>query len=754
MKFIYSLLLFLLIAAPLPSDILETREIPTGVRPVGMGETFTGIADDSTAIRWNPAGLGQLKHSEISGMFASLYGSGAYNTYVSFAMPFQKINTIAVDWLYTGYNEEDEFTYDGVPELGYGEHFIYAAFARQVYKKIYAGASLKYYSINVNYDGENWASGQGFGADIGGLWRLNEQLTVGLTVKNILPLTVNYSKGKAQTILEPSLTVGAGYSPLKKLLIGLDLNDSAHLGAEYWIINLLAVRGGIIKGLTYENKDNFTFNLGAGLRYKFSQLDYAYSYNPDLIATHRVAATFAWGYHAYLVDVLTVSIKDMFASLYKVYAKENIVRVVVQNKTQKPLDASVGIYISGLMKSPTSRKQTLEPGKPTEVLLPVVFSDDVLEVRDDVTRAADIVVSYEYDDRLSEDVTPGNFILYNRNAFIWDDFDKIAGFVTPQDDRIKEFARASLQSIRSGRIKDEFISGNFYKALAIFNSFGTWGMTYIADPNRPYSSTAGNRAAIDYIQYPQESLKQKSGDCDDCVVLYSSALENVGVATALIDVPGHIFMMFDSGLTPEEAGKKLINEDMYVESAGKVWIPVETTMFGGNFFEAWKEAGQDLKQWSAEQSRTKEDILRVCYVQDAWTRYPSGSIPEDKFNVELKPDKIKNQMKEDYDKILNAQNREYGDLQNAYRKAPSDPVLNNKIGIYYARNGVYTLAERFFQESLKGNRNNIAAYNNLGNLYLMAGDRDNAIRQYQEGLKISPNDGELLANLERARNEK
>lgn len=40
-----------------------------GARALGMGGAFTAIADDATAVSWNPAGLAQLDKPEISGVF-------------------------------------------------------------------------------------------------------------------------------------------------------------------------------------------------------------------------------------------------------------------------------------------------------------------------------------------------------------------------------------------------------------------------------------------------------------------------------------------------------------------------------------------------------------------------------------------------------------------------------------------------------------------------------------------------------------
>src|SRR5438034_445996 len=46
----------------------EFLRVGMGARPAALGENFTGLADDVTTAVWNPAGLGQLDHVEISGM--------------------------------------------------------------------------------------------------------------------------------------------------------------------------------------------------------------------------------------------------------------------------------------------------------------------------------------------------------------------------------------------------------------------------------------------------------------------------------------------------------------------------------------------------------------------------------------------------------------------------------------------------------------------------------------------------------------
>jgi len=43
-------------------------KLGVGVRPVGMGEANAALSDDVNAIWWNPAGLCQVEHREITAM--------------------------------------------------------------------------------------------------------------------------------------------------------------------------------------------------------------------------------------------------------------------------------------------------------------------------------------------------------------------------------------------------------------------------------------------------------------------------------------------------------------------------------------------------------------------------------------------------------------------------------------------------------------------------------------------------------------
>lgn len=71
--------------------------IGAGARSLGMGGAFSAVADDGSAIYWNPAGIAQIRNSEISAMHAFLYsGLAAYDN-LSYCQPLPNGVTIGLN---------------------------------------------------------------------------------------------------------------------------------------------------------------------------------------------------------------------------------------------------------------------------------------------------------------------------------------------------------------------------------------------------------------------------------------------------------------------------------------------------------------------------------------------------------------------------------------------------------------------------------------------------------------------------------
>ncbi|MDD3051546.1 MAG: hypothetical protein PHR06_10415 [Candidatus Cloacimonetes bacterium] len=76
----------------------DFMEIGAGVKALSIGGAFSSIADDGTAIYWNPAGISQLKRPEISAMRAFLYKNLATYDNITYCQPLPNQVTLGISW--------------------------------------------------------------------------------------------------------------------------------------------------------------------------------------------------------------------------------------------------------------------------------------------------------------------------------------------------------------------------------------------------------------------------------------------------------------------------------------------------------------------------------------------------------------------------------------------------------------------------------------------------------------------------------
>lgn len=272
-----------------------------GARSLGLGKTFVGIADDASAVYWNPAGLAQLKQKELVALQNKLYVDTDYS-FLAFATPL-KIGTVGIGLVNlnsTGFQLRDEYNY-ALGEGGVNESAALVSFAKQFTinrKQLAIGATAKIVKQNVDSRKDT-----GYGVDIG-LLSNHKNLNLGFALQNIIAPRI-LLKNK-EDIYPLSVTLGIGYKALQdKLLLTMDINKTEnrslkfHLGSEYVIANLFALRAGI---------DETAAAVGAGVKWRNYALDYAFAYhdawkaNEDLGASHRFGLTVKWGKQKQMTD--------------------------------------------------------------------------------------------------------------------------------------------------------------------------------------------------------------------------------------------------------------------------------------------------------------------------------------------------------------------------------------------------------------------------------------------------------------------
>ena len=142
--------------------------------------------------------------------------------------------------------------------------------------------------------------------------------------------------------------------------------------------------------------------------------------------------------------------------------------------------------------------------------------------------------------------------VYERHAMAWDQKDKLGAFVTPKDPPVADFTRIVIRPYVEAYPN---LHPSLVFARAIYDGLGVLGLKYIIDPTSPFQQFSESAASVDYLQYPRDTLARKSGDCDDLSVLFAASLENIGIGSAFIDVPGHVFIMFNTGVKEKDKSR-------------------------------------------------------------------------------------------------------------------------------------------------------------------------------------------------------
>ncbi|MEK6536683.1 MAG: tetratricopeptide repeat protein, partial [Actinomycetota bacterium] len=257
----------------------------------------------------------------------------------------------------------------------------------------------------------------------------------------------------------------------------------------------------------------------------------------------------------------------------------------------------------------------------------------------------------------------------------------------------------------------------------------------------PYSAIKSTETVVlDTVQFPRNTLQLKSGDCDDLTALFASIFEASGLHVALLDFPGHIALMFDTGET--DANAVGVPEDYLIKYNNTLWVGVETTMVGKSF--------QNPILHVADLYRKMDKEVRVIDVRTAWGEFEPVTLPEtesDKYASAGLSGRVKGAI----DSLMAAR---YDYLKKYYarilQEVPGDVETNLSLGILHAQYKKYDAAAGCFEKALEKEPFNAGALNNLGNLSFTDGKYDEAKDYYFKASKADPFDGNIWLNLARA----
>jgi Type IX secretion system protein PorV len=269
-------------------------KLGVGARAVAMGEAYSAVADDATALYWNPAALRQVEKNSISLMHAAYLESSNFD-YGAFVHSGEKSSFgVGVQYMTAGNLTGRDDT--GVETGGFEptDLAISLGYARNIGGGA-IGLSAKFIQSKIIDSSETGA------IDVGILTPrfFNEKVRFGLTAANIGG-TLKYAE-KSES-LPMIFKIGSGLQATKNWIIGADLgfprDNEAYgaIGTEYLIRVAndvsIAPRAGF-NTRTTSDVDGFTgASFGAGFNLKKISFDYGFVPFGDIGSTHRISVSF------------------------------------------------------------------------------------------------------------------------------------------------------------------------------------------------------------------------------------------------------------------------------------------------------------------------------------------------------------------------------------------------------------------------------------------------------------------------------
>lgn len=441
--------------------------------------------------------------------------------------------------------------------------------------------------------------------------------------------------------------------------------------------------------------------------------------------------------------ILRVDIDRIFPVLFKYYDENPLGTITIGNPGRQTIsDIEVRLDAERVLDRPklSATIPELRGGESAEVELYALFNDSLLEYTEGTRIAASIELSYRIgssEHAATATVTLGT---YDRNALTWDDDRKIAAFVTSRDDEIQRLGKNAAAVSRRHAIGA--VNQKLQLAMAQLALLQAHGLTYVVDPTSAYAALSANASAVDYVQFPRQTLEYRAGDCDDLSAVYAALLESVGVRTAFITIPGHLFLAFALDVSGEEA-RRSVGGDVIVRDDG-AWVPIEVTILDRGFLEAWATGA---RQWREHEASGSAGFYPTS---QAWTLFepvafgnPSARVPSPD------PSLVEQTFRAELDRFVSRQIRqEERELQARLDARPNDHRIRNRLGILYARYGRLDLARSQFLQIVV-RREHVPALVNLGNLSFLSEDFMEARAYYLRALGRDPGNASAVLGIAR-----
>ena len=264
-------------------------KLGAGARAEAMGGAFSAVANDVTAVYWNPAGLAQLETAELAAMQNTHFVDTQYQ-FLAGAKPMGQ-NVMGISFYRLDYGTIDSYTATDVKNGSFdaGSMAASVSLGRKLNDRMMAGVSVKL--IEESIESEKAST---FAADLGVLYKMDRFNFSGV-IQNAGP---GLKMVKDSAPLPLTIRVGASTKFMNEKMLGSveiskpnDAAASLRGGVEYKLASMFALRGGYAMAPGQSTDLGGLVGLNAGLGVTFNRFNMDYTISPfgDLGLSHRIS---------------------------------------------------------------------------------------------------------------------------------------------------------------------------------------------------------------------------------------------------------------------------------------------------------------------------------------------------------------------------------------------------------------------------------------------------------------------------------
>lgn len=255
----------------------QAVRLDKGARAIGVGGAFTGLANSSFALFYNPAGLMLLPHREVSFFYAQPFGLSELSDFaIAFADPqtlpagFGAFGAAARRFGFELYNET-------AVSLGYANVFE---------RRFFFGATLSYQLFSI----QGYGNAGVISLDVGILALITPELSLGVSALNLNRPSIGLSNEEIAQVY----MAGLSYRVLKNLRAFFDVEKDVRYpisfksGMEFDAVPYVSLRAGF-------STEPQRIAGGIGVRYAFVDADYAFLTHPELGFSHHLTLSVRFG---------------------------------------------------------------------------------------------------------------------------------------------------------------------------------------------------------------------------------------------------------------------------------------------------------------------------------------------------------------------------------------------------------------------------------------------------------------------------